>query len=134
MNTLGPQILLVEDTPDIALWLGTALRQGGMDLQFATDGHEAERWLQPGHRFDAVLLDLHLPDISGHEVLARLRANPQLAACHVIALSANAMPEDIRAAREQGFDDYWTKPIDFDVFLAGLDRLAQGSIRAPTAP
>ena len=50
---MTPRILLVEDTPDIALWLGTALRQGGMAVEFATDGHAAERCLQPGHGFDA---------------------------------------------------------------------------------
>ena len=43
---MNPRILLVEDTPDIALWLGTALRQGGMAVEFATDGHEADRCLQ----------------------------------------------------------------------------------------
>jgi len=42
----------------------------------------------------------------------------------LIALSANAMPEDIERARALGFDDYWTKPIDFRQFLGGLDRLA----------
>ena len=39
---MTPRILLVEDTPDIALWLGTALRQGGMVVEFATDGHAAD--------------------------------------------------------------------------------------------
>jgi len=43
---MTPRILLVEDTPDIALWLGTALRQGGMQVEFATDGHAADRCLQ----------------------------------------------------------------------------------------
>ena len=43
---------------------------------------------------------------------------------HSIALSANAMPEDIAVAREAGFHDYWTKPIDFGQFLGGLDALA----------
>jgi len=72
-----------------------------------------------------VLVDMQLPDFDGHEVLRRLRADPLTADIPCIALSANAMPQDIREARAQGFDDYWTKPIDFDFFLAGLDRLAQ---------
>jgi CheY-like chemotaxis protein len=53
-----------------------------------------------------------------------LRAEPATRDCKVIALSANVVPEDIREALAAGFDDYWTKPIDFDQFLAGLDRLA----------
>ncbi|MFN5255763.1 MAG: response regulator transcription factor, partial [Limnohabitans sp.] len=74
VNTLKPRILLVEDTPDIALWLGTALSQGGMAVSFATDGVQAEQCLQPGHGFDAVLLDLQLPGTDGLSVLQALRA------------------------------------------------------------
>ena len=47
-----------------------------------------------------------------------------LAACRIEALSADAMPEHISAALAAGFDDYWTKPIQFDRFLAGIDRMA----------
>jgi PAS domain S-box-containing protein len=74
---------------------------------------------------DLVLLDLQLPDMNGLEVLHRLRTFPALAACTVIALSADAMPEHIAAGRAAGFDDYWTKPIQFDRFLADIDRLAE---------
>jgi len=73
----------------------------------------------------AVLIDLELPDIDGWTVLRALRADPALAGTRCIALSANAMPEDIARARRSGFDDYWTKPIDFAQFLGGLDGLAE---------
>jgi PAS domain S-box-containing protein len=76
-------------------------------------------------RPDVVLLDLQLPDLHGLEVLRRLRADERGAGITVIALSANAMPEDVRAALAAGFDDYWTKPIDFTRFLSGLDALAK---------
>ncbi len=72
----------------------------------------------------AVLIDLQLPDMDGFEVLRRLRADASMNGVAMIALSANAMPEDIERARRIGFDDYWTKPIDFRKFLAGLDKLA----------
>ena len=72
----------------------------------------------------AVLIDLQLPDMDGFEVLRRLRADASMDRVAMIALSANAMPEDIERARRIGFDDYWTKPIDFRKFLAGLDKLA----------
>ena len=72
----------------------------------------------------AVLIDLQLPDIDGYEVLRRIRADHSLDGVTCVALSANAMPEDIARARQWGFDDYWTKPIDFTNFLAGLDRFA----------
>ena len=79
---------------------------------------------------DVVLIDMQLPDIDGFEVLRRLRMAPTLARCVKIALSANGMSDDINRARAAGFDDYWTKPIDFKRFLANLDTLA-GNAPAP---
>jgi len=73
---------------------------------------------------DLLLLDLQLPDQHGMDVMRTLRAAPAMAACRIVALSADAMPEHISAALAAGFDDYWTKPIQFDRFLAGIDRLA----------
>ena len=70
-----------------------------------------------------ILLDMQLPDMDGHEVLRRLRADPAIAGIRCIALSANAMPDDIRRALENGFDDYWTKPLDLRAFMRALDRL-----------
>jgi len=67
------------------------------------------------------LVDMQLPDIDGLEVLARLRANPLTAGLRIVALSANAIPADIRRALDAGFDDYWTKPLDFAIFTAALD-------------
>lgn len=73
---------------------------------------------------DLVLLDLQLPDIDGVEVMRRLRADPRTAGCRIVALSADAMPDHIETALAAGFDGYWTKPIQFDRFLAGIDGLA----------
>jgi CheY-like chemotaxis protein len=70
-----------------------------------------------------VLIDMQLPDIDGIEVLRRLRADPLTASIPCVALSANAMPQDVQSARAAGFDDYWTKPIDLTAFLRAIDRL-----------
>ena len=72
---------------------------------------------------ELVLLDIQLPDIDGVEVMRRLRAEVPTAGCRIVALSADAMPERISAALAAGFDDYWTKPIQFDAFLGHLDRM-----------
>ena len=69
---------------------------------------------------DLILIDMQLPDIDGFEVLRQLRGDPRTAAIRCVALSANAMPEDIARARAAGFEDYWTKPIDVDRFLKAL--------------
>ena len=64
---------------------------------------------------------MQLPDADGFEVLRRLRADTATAGIDSVALSANAMPEDIARARQAGMADYWTKPLDFKAFLAALD-------------
>ena len=92
------------------------------------DGVDQAGRLRP----DLILLDMQLPDIDGHEVLRRLRASPATAGIRVVALTADAMPSHVERALAAGFHDYWTKPIDFNLFLEGLDRLAAPVL--PTAP
>jgi PAS domain S-box-containing protein len=85
-------------------------------------GLQMARTLQP----DLVLMDLQLPDVDGLELLERLRADAALVDTPVIVLSASAMPEDIARARARGASDYWTKPIDFQHFLAEVARALDG--------
>ncbi|MBW3572080.1 MAG: PAS domain S-box protein [Gemmatimonadetes bacterium] len=72
------------------------------------------------HRPDLVLLDLHLPDISGEEVLRRLRADPRTAAIPVVIISADATRDSVDRLRGAGADAYLTKPLDLDEFMATL--------------
>ena len=99
------------------------LVRGLSGLQIASEpsgaaGVARARSLRP----DLILVDLQLPDFDGFEVLRRLRAEPRTAAIPCIALSANAMPEDIERGLAAGFADYWTKPIDFSAFLTALKK------------
>ncbi|HEX7638187.1 MAG TPA: response regulator [Burkholderiaceae bacterium] len=117
-----PRLLYVEDNELNLMIVGELVRRrGGIEFHSAPDGVAgvagAAR-LRPG----LVLVDMQLPDIGGLEVLARLRADPATAGLRIVALSANAMPDDIRRALDAGFDDYWTKPLDFAAFNAALDR------------
>jgi signal transduction histidine kinase/CheY-like chemotaxis protein len=78
-----------------------------------------------------MLLDMHLPDGNGIELLQRLRAQPALRGVPAIAVSADALPEDIRAAIAAGFDAYWTKPLDMERVLRELDKRLGGQAAAP---
>ncbi|MEQ6889088.1 GAF domain-containing protein [Halomonas sp. CS7] len=71
---------------------------------------------------DLVLMDLNLSGMSGYAALERLRRLPLTRGLPVIALSANAMPADIKRGLAAGFDDYLTKPLDFASFFATLTR------------
>ncbi|MDT7835679.1 PAS domain-containing protein [Aquabacterium sp. OR-4] len=117
------RLLYIEDN-EVNMLIVQELVARRPDLHFigAVDGASglAEARAQ---RPQLILLDIHLPDMDGHEVLARLRADPATAAIRCIAVSANAMPEDIRRAQAAGFDGYWTKPLEMTAFLQALDTL-----------
>ncbi|OXS77864.1 substrate-binding domain-containing protein [Domibacillus enclensis] len=66
---------------------------------------------------DLILLDINLPDINGYEVFDMLKKNKETKDIAVIAVSANAMPQDIQCALAKGFDSYVTKPINIKEFL-----------------
>jgi PAS domain S-box-containing protein len=78
------------------------------------------------HLPDLVLLDLHLPDIPGEEVLRRLRADARTAAIPVIVVSADATAGSLERLRQAGADAYLTKPLDVDEFLAVVERFLVG--------
>ena len=88
------------------------------------------------HHPDLVLLDLHLPDMPGEEVLARLRADPATAGTPVVVLSADATPDHIRRLMAAGADAYLTKPISVRALLQALDHALGGQPqpRSPAAP
>lgn len=76
---------------------------------------------------DLLLIDINLPDMSGISVIRCLRSDVVTADLHCIALSADAMHEQIAAAHAAGFDDYWTKPIDVSQLMRTLaGTLARG--------
>jgi len=117
------QLLYIEDNA-VNVLLVEELVSGLSGLRIASEetgagGVARARELRP----DLILVDMQLPDFDGFEVLRRLRAQPQTASIRCIALSANAMPEDIARALAAGFDDYWTKPIRFKPFIEALERL-----------
>jgi CheY-like chemotaxis protein len=72
---------------------------------------------------DLILLDMNLPDMEGAEVFKRLQSDPRTRGIRCVAVSADAMPANIRRVHELGFQDYWTKPLDLPAVIAKLKRL-----------
>jgi PAS domain S-box-containing protein len=117
-------VLYIEDNAVNVLLVREIVNlRDNVTLHVAVDGCSGiERALALQPR--AVLIDLQLPDIDGFAVLRALRQEASMKHAALIALSANAMPDDIERAMQLGFDDYLTKPIDFRQFLGTLDKLA----------
>ncbi len=77
------------------------------------------------HHPDLILLDVHLPDMTGDEVLRRLKAEPPIADIPVIVISADATAVQVARLLSLGARDYLTKPLDVKKFLAVLDSALQ---------
>lgn len=122
-------VLYVEDNAaNIDLVAGLLARRPGVRLITTMQGRLAMD-LARTHRPQLVLLDLHLPDLNGEEVLRRLRQDPETADLLVAMLTADATPGQERRLRALGADDFLTKPLDFGKVGALLRRAAYGVIR-----
>jgi PAS domain S-box-containing protein len=114
-------LLYVEDNPtNLKLVEQIIARHHDMSLLTAVSGNngiEIARSSQP----DVILMDINLPDINGFEALRILRSSPATSHIPVVALSANAMPRDIKKGLELGFFRYITKPININEFMAALE-------------
>lgn len=73
-----------------------------------------------------LLIDIQMPGMDGYELLARLRAAPATRDVPAIAVSANAMPQDLARGQAAGFADYLTKPLDMDRLLQALHAVLPG--------
>ena len=120
------KILLVEDNPGDVLLTEEALREGKVhnDLYVAEDGMEAIAFLRREGKYadmprpDVVLLDLNLPKMDGREVLAAIKADPNLKRIPVVILTTSSADEDILKSYDLHANCYITKPVDLEQFIA----------------
>lgn len=121
------RLLLAEDERELATWLVRVLEQGGFQVDWVNDGRMVRVSLK-ATRYDALILDLGLPGLDGHDVLADLReADHRLP---VLVLTArNSLLERVSTLRE-GADDFLAKPFEpaeLEARLLALIRRSRGS-------
>lgn len=120
----GMQVLLVDDSAINLEVAGLLLAQQGAQVQTCSNGREALERLErlPDH-FDAVLMDVQMPEMDGYEATRRLRSDLGLTRLPVLALTAGAMAEERQQAQAAGMDDFLTKPLEPCALIRAL-RLA----------
>lgn len=111
------RILLVEDSMELARWLVSLLREQGFDVDHVADGAAADALLRQT-RFEAVLLDLNLPGLTGKGVLRRLRERGD--DVPLIVLTASAALDQKVQSLEIGADDYVVKPVESRELVARI--------------
>jgi PAS domain S-box-containing protein len=129
----GARVLMVEDNP-VNMMIGVALlEQWGVKVTQAETGKQAieavEEAIARGHPFDAVLMDVQMPEMSGHEATRVLRETHDARTLPIIALTAAALVSEREQALAAGMNDFLTKPIDAQrlrqTLMAVLERRAR---------
>ena len=120
------RILLVEDEARLAAAIKRGLDREGYAVDVALNGEDGE-WLAQQNPYDAVILDIMLPDRDGFTVCANLRQSGIW--CPVLMLSARIASRDVVRSLDTGADDYLAKPFSFQVLLARLRALVRRGIQ-----
>ena len=117
-TTDNEMILIVDDMPENLITLGELLQTAGYRVKVANSGHVALRLAAQSPKPSLILLDVMMPNMTGYEVLQRLRSTPLTVDIPVIFLTAQDSDEDEERAFEEGIADYIIKPIKPAVVLA----------------
>ncbi len=117
------RILVVDDDPSVRALVRDLLELEGHEVQLVADGYAALRAVA-AERPDCVVLDVMMPGMDGHEVLARLRAMPDGLELPVVMLTAAADDANAWRGWTGGVDSFLGKPFDAEQLLALLTRLA----------
>lgn len=123
----APRLLVVDDHRDTCLGMKMMLERRGYQVAVAHSADEATQRAAE-ESFDLVISDIGLPDRSGYELMQELRASQNLRG---VALSGFGMENDVRRAREAGFSEHLTKPINFERLEEVLQALLELEATGP---
>jgi CheY-like chemotaxis protein len=133
-------LLLVEDNPGDVDLVIDAVREFPCDVSVANDGVDAVEFLRKEGRHagvrepDLVLLDLNLPKLSGREVLARVKGDPQLKHIPIVILSSSHARTDLLETYRLHANCFVTKPVDLHEFFAAIGSVAEFWLRVVKLP
>ena len=136
------ELLLVEDNPGDVKLATEALKEDDIPCNLSTvgDGREALAFLRREGEYDGsprpdmILLDLRMPNMDGHEVLAELKYDGELRSIPVLVLSTSADPLDILNAYDLGASFYVTKPSDLDEYITTMHKIKEFCLTVADLP
>jgi len=136
------ELLLIEDNPGDVRLLEEAFRelQADIHMQVAKDGAEGLQIIfpasprNPSRHPDIILLDLNLPKVSGHDVLARIKNNPQTCRIPVIVLTSSRAESDVRRAYDSHANAYLKKPSTLDGLISAAQHIKSFWMETATLP
>ena len=123
------RILIADDEEHLGRLVKFKLESAGYEVDWRQNGKEAWEGIH-GKKPDLVILDVMMPEMTGFEVLKRIRADEELVSIPVILLSAKGQQADVRAGMELGATEYITKPFRPAALLECVKRLLHDLPRA----
>ena len=128
---LQGKVLMVEDNPLNQALLQATLAHAGLCYEIAGNGRQALEWCAR-QAFDAILMDMQMPEMDGLTATRRLRQEAATATTPIIAMTANVFAEDHAACLEAGMNEFLTKPLQAEQLLQVLARylpVAEASVQ-----
>jgi len=124
----GGRILLVEDNEFNQQVAQEILEEAGLNVTVANNGSEGLDWVRKAE-FDAVLMDIQMPVMSGYEATREIRKEARFKELPILAMTAGVMLQDREKAFEAGMNDHISKPIDFGELFNKLDKWIHVCVR-----
>jgi two-component system cell cycle response regulator DivK len=122
----GSTVLVVEDNVSNFVLIARMLGYMGIHCEWKTSGYEVVEYADTLPRLDLVLMDIRLPYEDGYGALKKIRNSPTLKGTRVVAVTAEASPEQLEKARVSGFDGFIGKPLDPDRFPEQIKQILAG--------
>lgn len=122
------RILVAEDNPANQELLTEMLGHWGFEVLTASNGREAFAMVE-SQLPDLLLVDIQMPEVDGYSFLRQLRTDARFKNLRAIALTAFAMRGDREVVLQRGFDGYVTKPIDFQILRAEIQKALEAAGR-----
>jgi two-component system cell cycle response regulator DivK len=122
----GATVLVVEDNVSNFVLIARMLGYMGIHCEWKTSGYEVVEYADTLTRLDLVLMDIRLPYEDGYGALQKIRNSPSLKHTRVVAVTAEASPEQMEKAKKSGFDGFIGKPLDPDHFPEQIKAILSG--------
>lgn len=119
-------VLVVEDNVSNFVLIARMLGYLGIHCEWKTSGYEVVEYADTLPHLDLILMDIRLPYEDGYGALRKIRSAEHLKSIPIVAVTAEASDEQMRKARESGFDGFLGKPLDPDRFPEQIRRILSG--------
>ncbi len=121
---MNKKVLIVDDDPRNIFALRLTLKARGYQTESCAMARDAIEMLKGDSGYTVVLMDMMMPEMDGYEAIRIIRSTPEIGRVPVIAVTAQAMPEDRQKCLDAGAQDYVSKPINVDQLMNAIEKLS----------